>query len=97
MSNLQKIAIGLLSLITVAIVVMCVILAKNYVTYYDYYEVDSPETATTVSLFDGLAAPGKRSPSRVIAAYPDSTGHTVYLMETKVTKRVKDIDDIDFE
>ena len=51
-------------------------------TYYLYYEVDSPDDASAVSKWDGAVAKNHKSPTRCIAAYPDSTGKTVYLMES---------------
>ena len=57
-------------------------------TYYMYYEVQSPEEATTCSIQDGVWARNHKSPTRCVAAYPDSTGHTVYLMESLIKEKV---------
>lgn len=57
-------------------------------SYYIYYEVDSPEMATVVSKQDGAWAKNHKSPTKCIAAYPDSTGHTVYLMESLIKEKV---------
>lgn len=54
------------------------------VVYYSYYEVDNIDTATWCSHFDGEFNEKRISPTRCVAAYPDSTGHIVYLMETKM-------------
>ena len=62
-------------------------------TYYIYYEVESPEAATTVSKQDGAWARNHKSPTRCIAAYPDSTGKTVYLMESKTKERITYIEE----
>lgn len=62
-------------------------------TYYIYYEVDSPDDATTVSAQDGAWAKNHKSPTRCIAAYPDSTGHTVYLMETMTKEKLTFIEE----
>ena len=63
-------------------------LASCSTTYYIYYEVESPEAATAVSKQDGAWAKNRKSPTRVVAAYPDSTGKTVYLMESKTKERI---------
>lgn len=62
-------------------------------TYYIYYEVESPEAATAVSKQDGAWAKNRKSPTRVVAAYPDSTGKTVYLMESKTKERISYIEE----
>ena len=68
-------------------------LASCSTTYYIYYEVESPEAATAVSKQDGAWAKNRKSPTRVVAAYPDSTGKTVYLMESKTKERISYIEE----
>lgn len=68
-------------------------LASCSTTYYIYYEVESPEDATAVSKQDGAWAKNRKSPTRVVAAYPDSTGKTVYLMESKTKERISYIEE----
>lgn len=53
---------------------------------YTYSEVDNIEMANFVSMFDTKVS---RRPARVVAAYPDSTGRVVYLVEEKV--RLKEL------
>lgn len=69
------------------------ILSSCSTTYYIYYEVESPEAATAVSKQDGAWARNRKSPTRVVAAYPDSTGKTVYLMESLTKERITYIEE----
>jgi hypothetical protein len=55
--------------------------------------VESPEAATVVSKQDGIWAKNRKSPTRVIATYPDSTGKTVYLMESKTKEKITYIEE----
>ena len=73
----------------IILLLAAIILSGCGVTYYSYYEVDSPDLASTVSRQDAEWARNRKTPSRVVAAYPVSTGRTVYLMETKVHERIK--------
>lgn len=61
-----------------------IMLSSCGVTYYTYYEVEDLETTTTISKQDAVWSPSHKTPSRCVAAYPDSTGKVVYLMETKI-------------
>ena len=70
-----------------ALVVAVILLASCSVTYYTYYEVDSLEMTTAVSKQDAVWSANHSSPSRCVAAYPDSTGRVVYLMETKTKEK----------
>lgn len=70
-----------------------IILSSCGTTYYIYYEVDSPETATAVSKQDGAWSKNHKSPTRVVAAYPDSTGKTVFLMESKTKEKIDYIEE----
>lgn len=56
-------------------------------TYYMYYEVESPEDATSVSRIDGNLAGNRKSPTRCLQSYVDSTGHRVYIMETRIREK----------
>lgn len=56
-------------------------------TYHMYYEVSDTETATAVSRIDGNLSRTKKSPTRCIQSYIDSTGHRVYLMETTIKEK----------
>lgn len=60
-------------------------------TYYMYYEVETPDEASACSAQDAIWAKNHKSPTRCIAAYPDSTGKTVYLMETKTKENFKNL------
>lgn len=75
--------------------VALIILQSCGVTYYGYYEVDSPVMAMEVSMLDGTWSPRKVSTTRCVAVYPDSTGRMVYLMETRMKDKVKLIEDRD--
>lgn len=77
--------------IILALVVL--LLASCSTTYYIYYEVDSPEEATDVSAQDAVWAKNRKTPTKCIAAYPDSTGKTVYLMESKTKERISYIEE----
>lgn len=66
------------------------ILAGCSTTYHMYYEVSDAETATMVSRIDGNLSRTKKSPTRCIQSYIDSTGHRVYLMETKIKEKNHD-------
>ena len=68
----------------IALIAFAIILSSCGYTYYIYNEVDDIYKANYISKQDAEWAKGHKTPSRVIAAYPDSTGHTVYLIETKV-------------
>lgn len=70
-----------------ALIVVALTLTSCGITYYSYYEVESPEDATVCSLQDAYWSKSGESPTRCVAAYPDSTGHTVYLMETVIKER----------
>lgn len=72
---MKKILISLLTLVS---------LVGCKTTYYMYYEVESPEDVTYVSRIDGNLARNRKSPTRCVQSYVDSTGHRVYLMETKM-------------
>ena len=73
----------------IILLLTAIILSGCGITYYSYYEVDSPDLATTISKQDAEWARNHKSPTRVVTTYPDSTGRTVYLMETKVHERIK--------
>jgi len=75
------------------LVLVILMLTSCSTTYYIYYEVESPEDATAVSKQDGAWAKNRKSPTRVVAAYPDSTGKTVYLMESKTKERISYIEE----
>ena len=66
------------------------ILAGCSTTYHMYYEVSDAETATMVSRIDGSLSRTKKSPTRCIQSYIDSTGHRVYLIETKIKEKNHD-------
>lgn len=68
---------------------LVLVISSCGVSYYTYYEVDSLEMATAISRQDAEWSPIHTSPSRVIAAYQDSTGHMVYLMESKTYDTIK--------
>ena len=72
---------------------VALLLASCSTTYYIYYEVDSPETATAVSKQDGAWSRNHKSPTRCVTAYPDSTGKTVYLMESLTKERITYIEE----
>jgi uncharacterized protein YxeA len=57
------------------------------VTYYSYCEVDNVDMASAVSKQDAEWARNRKSPTRVVAVYPDSTGKTVYLMESRIREK----------
>jgi hypothetical protein len=77
----------------IILLLTAIILSGCGVTYYIYYEVESPEAATVVSKQDGIWAKNRKSPTRVIATYPDSTGKTVYLMESKTKEKITYIEE----
>lgn len=64
------------------------LLASCSTTYYVYYEVETLELANIVSMQDAAMARNRKSPSRLVAAYPDSTGRTIYLMETLTKEKL---------
>jgi len=68
----------------IILLALSIILSSCGVTYYTYYEVDDVDKANTISKQDAEWSQRHISPSRVIAAYTDSTGHMVYLIETKI-------------
>jgi len=70
-------------------------LSSCAVTYYTYYELQDLDEVSMVSKQDGIWSRNKKSPTRCIAVYPDSTGKTTYLMESKVTEKIKD--EIDYD
>ena len=76
----------------IVLLALSIILSSCGITYYTYYEVDSIELANTISKQDAEWSPKHISPSRVIAAYPDSTGHMVYLIESKTYDSIKQDD-----
>lgn len=69
------------------ILLALVILTGCKTAYYMYYEVESPDDATSVSRMDGNLARNRKSPTRCLQSYVDSTGHRVYLMESKVKEK----------
>lgn len=76
----------IITLITVALA-----LAACGTTHYTYYEVDSAEMATIISKQDAEWSLSHVTPSRVIAVYPDSTGHhMIYLIESKTHESLKE-------
>lgn len=77
----------------IALIALAVILSGCGLTYYSYSEVDDLYKANYISKQDAEWSGNRKSPSRVIAAYPDSTGHTVYLIETKI----RDTGKIDYQ
>ena len=70
------------------LLIAAIILTSCSITYYSYYEVDSPDLATTVSKQDAVWSRNHKSPTRVVAVYPDSTGKTIYLMESLTKERI---------
>lgn len=74
----------------IAIVLASFIVSSCGITYYIYYELTNPEDATTISKQDALWSKSGKTPTRCIAAYPDSTGKIVYLMETINIEKIKD-------
>lgn len=72
----------------ITILAAVILLSSCSTTYYVYYEVDSPDLATTVSKQDGVWSKNHKSPTKCIAAYPDSTGRTVYLMESVTREKI---------
>ena len=71
----------------IILLVALILLTGCGVTYYSYYEVDSVDMASTVSKQDAEWARNHKSPTRVVAVYPDSTGKTVYLMESRIWEK----------
>lgn len=71
----------------ILILATAILLTSCGVTYYSYYEVDDLEMATTVSKQDAIWSSGHTTPTRCVAAYPDSTGKVIYLMETKTKEK----------
>lgn len=71
----------------IILLVTLIMLTGCKTTYYMYYEVDSPEEATSVSRVDGNLAKNRRTPTRCVQSYVDSTGQRVYLMETRIKEK----------
>lgn len=69
------------------ILLALVMLTGCKTTYYMYYEVESPDNATSVSRIDGYLARNRKSPTRCMQSYVDSTGVRVYLMETRIREK----------
>lgn len=70
------------------LLITAIILSSCSITYYSYYEVDSLDLASTISKQDAEWSRNHKSPTRVVAVYPDSTGKTVYLMESLTKERI---------
>ena len=70
------------------LLIAAIILTSCSITYYSYYEVDNLDLATTISKQDAEWSRNHKSPTKVVAVYPDSTGKTVYLMETLTKEKI---------
>ena len=72
----------------IILLISALILSGCGITYYSYYEVDSVDLATTISKQDAEWSRNHRTPTRLVATYPDSTGRTVFLMETVTKEKI---------
>lgn len=72
-----------------------ILLSGCSITYYNYYETESPTEASLFSEVDATWSGRGITPTRCITAYPDSTGKIHYLMESKCKKKLRDTEDYD--
>lgn len=72
-------------------IIALIIIQGCSITYYNYYTVDSTELATQVSMQDAVWSPNKKTPTRCIAVFVDSTGKATYVMESKSKEKLNKI------